>query len=120
MESENQSGSQEPVGIGDHPPVQSPPVTFSFARVLLTLSITCPIMVALLSGYDYRVRMVPLANAVFLLAPLVGFSAYLTLPRRAESEEQPDFGARMLGGVLLLAFYLVFIMSHVGVATIRH
>ena len=92
---------------------------FSWARVLFTLSITCPIMVVLLTEYDYRVWMVPLSHVVILLAPLVGIPAYLALPRRSDSGELRSWWEALSGVILLLVFYLAFIMSYVGVATIR-
>jgi hypothetical protein len=115
MEPEYRPGSLPP----DEPGARAKTATarFSVARVLFTLSITCPIMVFLLSGYDYRVRMVPLSHAILLMAPLVGFPACLALPR--DSGDLRSRWHALPEGILLLAFHLIFIWSYVGIATIR-
>lgn len=76
-------------------------------------------MVALLAGYDHRVRMVPLSHVVVLMAPFVGVPAYLVMPRSTESHESRTTSDAVMGVILLLVFYLVFVTSYVGLAAIR-
>ncbi|HEX3133468.1 MAG TPA: hypothetical protein VHX44_07780, partial [Planctomycetota bacterium] len=119
MGSEHQSELATPPMECSEGDVQQQMVGFSVARVLLALSICCPIMVSVLTGYDYRVRYVPLANAIWIIAPLTGFSACLVLPRRTVPG-QPRFGwGTLLGSILFLAFYCMVLLASVGVASLH-